>query len=29
MKYPFAIPALLTLLIAGCATDKTMFYKDG
>jgi len=29
MKYPFVIPALLSLLIAGCATDKTMFYKDG
>lgn len=29
MKYCLTLPALLTLLIVGCATDKTMFYKDG
>ena len=29
MKHSFTIPALLALLIAGCASDKTMFYKDG
>lgn len=29
MKHPLALTALLTLLITGCATDRTMFYKDG
>jgi len=29
MKHSLTLTALLALLISGCATDKTMFYKDG